>query len=151
MVRTKQTPRMSTGGNAPRKQLPIRAARKSAPATRNRPGTVAHRAILALQVAAEADRLADADLQRQIDELNANIQALELQAAVDALHLQAAAVAAAMCNGASRAVPPPSSDSLANAMAMSTKAILDSIGTTLSCVETILYPIESAGATLSTF
>ena len=33
MARTKQTARKSTGGKAPRKQLAIKAARKSAPAT----------------------------------------------------------------------------------------------------------------------
>ncbi|KAK6055719.1 hypothetical protein COOONC_06775 [Cooperia oncophora] len=33
MVRTKQTARKSTGGKAPRKQLAIKAASKSAPAT----------------------------------------------------------------------------------------------------------------------
>ena len=41
MARTKQTPRKSTGGKAPRKQLAIKAARKSAHAT----GTVALREI----------------------------------------------------------------------------------------------------------
>ncbi|RZC81438.1 hypothetical protein C5167_044001 [Papaver somniferum] len=52
MARTKQTARKSTGGKAPRKQLAIKAARKSAPATggvkkphRFRPGTVALREI----------------------------------------------------------------------------------------------------------
>ena len=50
MARTKQTSRKSAGGKAPRKQLAIKAARKSAPATggvkkphRYRPGTVALR------------------------------------------------------------------------------------------------------------
>jgi len=50
--RVKQTPRKSTGGKAPRKELATKAARKSAPATggvskphRYRPGTVALREI----------------------------------------------------------------------------------------------------------
>jgi histone H3 len=52
MARTKQKARLSTGGQAPRKQLATKAARKSAPATggvkkpyRYRPGTVALRQI----------------------------------------------------------------------------------------------------------
>ena len=52
MARTKQTARRSTGGNAPRKQLATKAARKEAPAAggvrkphRYRPGTVALREI----------------------------------------------------------------------------------------------------------
>ena len=52
MARTKQTARKSTGGKAPRKQLAIEVARKSAPVTggvkkrrRYRPGTVALREI----------------------------------------------------------------------------------------------------------
>ena len=52
MARTKQTARKSTGGKAPRKQLAVKAARKSAPAVggvrrphRFRPGTVALREI----------------------------------------------------------------------------------------------------------
>ena len=52
MARTKQTARKSTGGKAPRKQLAVKAARKSAPVTggvrrphRFRPGTVALREI----------------------------------------------------------------------------------------------------------
>ena len=52
MARTKQTARKATGGKAPRKQLAIKAARKSAPGTggvkkphRYRPGTVALREI----------------------------------------------------------------------------------------------------------
>ena len=52
MARTKQTARKSTGGKAPRKQLAVKAARKSAPATGGvkkphhyRPGTVALREI----------------------------------------------------------------------------------------------------------
>jgi histone H3 len=56
MARTKQTARKSTGGNAPRKQLAAKAARKSAPATggvkkphRYRPGTVALREICRYQ------------------------------------------------------------------------------------------------------
>ena len=56
MARTKQTVRKSTGGKAPRKQLAVRAARKSAPAAggakkphRYRPGTVALREIRRLQ------------------------------------------------------------------------------------------------------
>lgn len=36
MARTKQTARKSTGGKAPRKQLPTKAARKSAPCTSNK-------------------------------------------------------------------------------------------------------------------
>ena len=56
MARTKQTAHKSTGGKAPRKQLAMRAARKSAPAAggakkphRYRPGTVALREIRRLQ------------------------------------------------------------------------------------------------------
>ena len=56
MAQTKQTARKSTGGKAPRKQLAMRAARKSAPAAggakkphRYRPGTVALREIRRLQ------------------------------------------------------------------------------------------------------
>ena len=52
MARTKQTARKCTGGKAPRKQLAVKAARKSAPASggvkkphRYRPGTVALREI----------------------------------------------------------------------------------------------------------
>jgi histone H3 len=52
MARTKQTARKSTGGKAPRKQLAVKAARKSAPVVggvrkphRFRPGTVALREI----------------------------------------------------------------------------------------------------------
>lgn len=52
MARTKQTARKHTGGKAPRKQLGVKAARKSAPATggvkkphRFKPGTVALREI----------------------------------------------------------------------------------------------------------
>ena len=52
MARTKQTARKSTGGKAPRKQLPSKAARKATPASagqkkprRYRPGTVALREI----------------------------------------------------------------------------------------------------------
>ena len=52
MARTKQTARRSTAGKAPRKQLVVKAARKSAPATgclkkphRYRPGMVALREI----------------------------------------------------------------------------------------------------------
>ncbi|XP_041037801.1 histone H3, embryonic-like [Carcharodon carcharias] len=52
MARIKQTPRKSTGGKAPRKQLATKAARKSTRATggvknphRYRPGTVAPRDI----------------------------------------------------------------------------------------------------------
>ena len=51
MARTKQTARKSTGGKAPRKQLAVKAARKTAPVVggirrphRYRPGTVALRA-----------------------------------------------------------------------------------------------------------
>jgi len=61
MARTKQTARKSTGGKAPRKQLAIGAARKSAPATsgvknprpRWRPGTVALREIRRYQKSTE--------------------------------------------------------------------------------------------------
>lgn len=52
MARTKQTARSSSGGKAPRKQLALKAARKTAPANggfkkphRFRPGTVALREI----------------------------------------------------------------------------------------------------------
>ena len=52
MARTKQTARKTTGGKAPRKVLPTKAARKAAPPTpgvkkphRYRPGTVALREI----------------------------------------------------------------------------------------------------------
>ncbi|KAJ1361932.1 hypothetical protein KIN20_021320 [Parelaphostrongylus tenuis] len=60
MARTKQTPRKSTGGKAPRKQLAAKAARISAPATggvkkphRYRPGTVALREIRRYQKSTE--------------------------------------------------------------------------------------------------
>ena len=60
MARTKQTARKSTGGKAPRKQLAVKAARKSAPATggvklvrRFRPGTVALREIRRYQKSTE--------------------------------------------------------------------------------------------------
>ena len=60
MARTKQTPRKSTGGKVPHKQLATRAARKSAPATggvkkphRYRPGTVALREIRRYQKSTE--------------------------------------------------------------------------------------------------
>ncbi|KAG6432988.1 hypothetical protein SASPL_104589 [Salvia splendens] len=60
MARTKQTARKSTGGKAPRKQLAIKAARKSAPATGGvkkphcfRPGTVALREIRKYQKSTE--------------------------------------------------------------------------------------------------
>ena len=60
MARTKQTARKSTGGKAPRKQLAVKAARKSAPATggvkmqrRYRPGTVALREIRRYQKSTE--------------------------------------------------------------------------------------------------
>merc|ERR1711973_899062 len=60
MARTKQTARKSTGGKAPRKQLAVKAARKSAPATggvklvrRFRPGTVALREIRKYQKSTE--------------------------------------------------------------------------------------------------
>ena len=60
MARTKQTSRKSAGGKAPRKQLAIKAARKSAPATggvkkphRYRPGTVALREIRRYQKSTE--------------------------------------------------------------------------------------------------
>lgn len=52
MARTKQTPRRSTGGKAPRKQLATKAARRSAPTAggvkkphRYRPGTICLREI----------------------------------------------------------------------------------------------------------
>jgi histone H3 len=102
MVRTKQTARMSTGGKAPRKQLTIKAARKSAPSTRGvkmphryRPGTVALREAYLVGLFKDTNLCAiHADLLQQIDQINANIQALELQL-VDALQIQAAAAAAA--------------------------------------------------------
>ena len=102
MVRTKQTARMSTGGKAPRKQLTMKAARKSAPATRGvkkphryRPGTVALREAYLVGLFKDTNLCAiHADLLQQIDQINANIQALELQL-VDALQIQAAAAAAA--------------------------------------------------------
>jgi len=60
MARTKQTARKSTGGKAPRKQLAVKAARKSAPVTggvkivrRFRPGTVALREIRRYQKSTE--------------------------------------------------------------------------------------------------
>jgi len=60
MARTKQTARKSTGGKAPRKQLAVKAARKSAPASggvklvrRFRPGTVALREIRRYQKSTE--------------------------------------------------------------------------------------------------
>ena len=60
MVRTKQTARKSTGGKAPRKQLAMKAARKSAPVKggvkkphRFRPGTVALREIRRYQKSTE--------------------------------------------------------------------------------------------------
>merc|ERR1711939_1171603 len=60
MARTKQTARKSTGGNAPRKQLASKAARKSAPSTggvkkphRYKPGTVTLREIRRYQKSTE--------------------------------------------------------------------------------------------------
>lgn len=60
MARTKQTARKSTGGKAPRKQLAVKAARKSAPVAggvkivrRFRPGTVALREIRRYQKSTE--------------------------------------------------------------------------------------------------
>ena len=60
MARTKQTARKSTGGKVPRKQLAIKAARKSAPTSgavkkphRYRPGTVALREIRKYQKSTE--------------------------------------------------------------------------------------------------
>lgn len=60
MARTKQTARKSTGGKAPRKQLAVKAARRSAPAVggvkkahRYRPGTVALREIRRYQKSTE--------------------------------------------------------------------------------------------------
>ncbi|XP_007535144.1 histone H3.1t [Erinaceus europaeus] len=60
MARTKQTARKSTGGKAPRKQLAVLMAHKSAPATsglkktrRYRPGTVALREIRRYQKSTE--------------------------------------------------------------------------------------------------
>lgn len=60
MARTKQTARKSTGGKVGRKQLPTKAARKSAPATggikksrRYRPGTIALREIRRYQKSTE--------------------------------------------------------------------------------------------------
>ena len=54
-------------------------------------------------------------------------------------------------HGASKAVPLPSTASLATATTMSTKTILGCIETTLSRIETTLFCIESAGETLSSF
>ena len=56
-----------------------------------------------------------------------------------------------ICPGASKAVPPPSTASLATATTTSTEAILGCIETTLSRIETTLFCIESAGETLSSF
>lgn len=60
MARTKQTARKSTGGKAPRKQLAMKVARKTAPGTgtikkphRYRPGTVALREIRKYQKTTE--------------------------------------------------------------------------------------------------
>jgi histone H3 len=60
MARTKQTARKSTGGKAPRKQLAVKSARKSAPKSggirkphRYRPGTVALRMIRRYQKSTE--------------------------------------------------------------------------------------------------
>lgn len=60
MARTKQTARKSTGGKVPRKQLPVKAARKTASAAggikkphRFRPGTVALREIRRYQKSTE--------------------------------------------------------------------------------------------------
>ncbi len=60
MARTKQTARKSTGGKAPRKQLAVKAARKTAPANGNfkkphrfRPGTAALREIRKYQKSTE--------------------------------------------------------------------------------------------------
>ena len=60
MARTKQTARKSTGSKAPRKQVPTKAARKTAPAMggikkphRYRPGTVALREIRKYQKSTE--------------------------------------------------------------------------------------------------
>ena len=60
MARTKQTARKSTGGQAPRKQLATKAARKTAPSAggarkprRYRPGTVALRHIRQYQKSTE--------------------------------------------------------------------------------------------------
>ena len=60
MARTKQTARKSTGGEAPRKQLATKGARKSRPPTggvkkphRYRPGTVALREIRKYQKSTE--------------------------------------------------------------------------------------------------
>ena len=60
MARTKQTARKSTGGKAPRKQLAVKAARKTAPVVggirrphRYRPGTVALREIRKYQKSTE--------------------------------------------------------------------------------------------------
>lgn len=60
MARTKQTARNSTGGKAPRKQLAVKAARRSASVTggvkkphRYRPGTVALREIRKYQKSVE--------------------------------------------------------------------------------------------------
>ncbi|KAH7955141.1 hypothetical protein HPB49_024769 [Dermacentor silvarum] len=60
MARTKQTARKSTGGKAPRKQIAVKAMRKSAPPSggvkkphRYRPGTVALREIRRYQKSTE--------------------------------------------------------------------------------------------------
>ena len=60
MARTKQTPRKSTGGKAPRKQLATKVAKMSAPSTgsvkkpyRYKPGTVALREIRRYQKSTE--------------------------------------------------------------------------------------------------
>ena len=60
MARTKQTARKNTGGKAPRKQVTVKAARKTAPATggvkkphRFKPGTVALREIRKYQKSTE--------------------------------------------------------------------------------------------------
>ena len=60
MARTKQTARKNTGGKAPRKQVPAKAARKTAPSIsgvkkphRYRPGTVALREIRKYQKSTE--------------------------------------------------------------------------------------------------
>ncbi|MCE3050665.1 5-hydroxytryptamine receptor 2A [Datura stramonium] len=60
MARTKQTPRISTGGKVPRKQLATKAAKKSVPGTGGvrkphhfQPGTMALRKIMKYQKSTE--------------------------------------------------------------------------------------------------
>ena len=74
MARTKQTARKSTGGNAPRKQLAAKSARKATPADgakkkmRYRPGTVALREIRRYQKSTDL-LLKKAPFQRLVREI----------------------------------------------------------------------------------